>query len=535
MNPHVCILLVGCVFSLIFGKSEKTTGFFSSGPVLAGELLFFTVLFFFAAVYFVENLFIVPEYLPDDTLLSCHTFAETAAYLFEKTKKCVVDFYRPFGSGIIPCVLSFMAMTSGYYCIRKKSSGIGPLCFSFVILMCIHALYGKEGTPFYYLTYFIPVFAAYGFTNTLLPEKSSIYTPELQIEETEDETAEPPKKTAQPEEETKMESLSQELLAEEEENMDKQLEEIPEWTVSDEFIQTQDKEPEAPIEDFAQDKEEPEALVEDFTQNKEQTEVMVESFTQEEPETLDPKEEDELHSLLNRLELSENIKRMNESAQEDIADVIEREDEQMELSTAIPTADIPDITTVDVPDVHELPKYEKPDFHLEPIEQPLTNSYSEISEYDKVPTINDLEKKWRKIKEQENVQTEDSEMKLEPKLDGYEIDTSEIDINGINTNKDNTSEVDANEAAANGFAYSLEDILGTGMTSKAEEPEIALEPETEEEPEIVLESETQEEPQIMETASAEEPIIHKQMVIHTEEVIKKTGLGKRAYHRITFQ
>lgn len=213
MNPHVCILLVGCVFSLIFGKSEKTTGFFSSGPVLAGELLFFTVLFFFAAVYFVENLFIVPEYLPDDTLLSCHTFAETAAYLFEKTKKCVVDFYRPFGSGIIPCVLSFMAMTSGYYCIRKKSSGIGPLCFSFVILMCIHALYGKEGTPFYYLTYFIPVFAAYGFTNTLLPEKSSIYTPELQIEETEDETAEPPKKTAQPEEETKMESLSQELLA----------------------------------------------------------------------------------------------------------------------------------------------------------------------------------------------------------------------------------------------------------------------------------------------------------------------------------
>ena len=78
---------------------------------------------------------------------------------------------------------------------------------------------------------------------------------------------------------------------------------------------------------------------------------------------------------------------MNESAQEDIADVIEREEEQVELSEALPLK----------PSKSTLPKYKKPsfDFEIEPVSIPLDDQYSNISEYDEVPTVHDLENQWK--------------------------------------------------------------------------------------------------------------------------------------------
>lgn len=103
---------------------------------------------------------------------------------------------------------------------------------------------------------------------------------------------------------------------------------IPEWTMPEEFIEKQmeiEEEPETPSD----------ALVEN-TYLSAQT------------------EEEQLSNLLNRLDMAEPIKRMNESAQEDMADVIERDEEKVELSEALPLK----------PSKSTLPKYQKPKFVL---------------------------------------------------------------------------------------------------------------------------------------------------------------------------
>lgn len=156
------------------------------------------------------------------------------------------------------------------------------------------------------------------------------------------------------------------------------------------------------------------------------------------------KEETQLNNLLERLDMSEPIKRMNESAQEDIADVIEREEEQVELSEALPLR----------PSKSALPKYKKPDFDLkmEPLNIPLDDQFSTISEYDEVPTVHDLENQWKNNSKPviETVATNIEEMPVE--------------------NPDS-------------------------VVNQKEEPE----------------------------------------TVHSEQIVKKNGMGKRSYHKITIR
>lgn len=127
--------------------------------------------------------------------------------------------------------------------------------------------------------------------------------------------------------------------------------------------------------------------IEQFLDYAPDNETKVLDFVEEQTENNTEKEEEQLDELLERLEISDNIKRMNESAQEDMADVIEREDEHTELDEALPLK----------PSNSTLPKYKKPkfDFDLAPMNIPLDENYSNISEYDEVPTIHELESRWK--------------------------------------------------------------------------------------------------------------------------------------------
>ena len=128
--------------------------------------------------------------------------------------------------------------------------------------------------------------------------------------------------------------------------------------------------------------------IEQFIDYETGNETNVLDFAQEPIEkTTEKEEEQQLDELLERLDISDNIKRMNESAQEDMADVIEREEEQTELDEALPLK----------PSNSTLPKYKKPkfDFDLAPMNIPLDENYSNISEYDEVPTIHELESRWK--------------------------------------------------------------------------------------------------------------------------------------------
>ena len=206
---------------------------------------------------------------------------------------------------------------------------------------------------------------------------------------------------------------------------------IPEWTMPEEFIEKQmeiEEEPETPSD----------ALVEN-TYLSAQT------------------EEEQLSNLLNRLDMAEPIKRMNESAQEDMADVIERDEEKVELSEALPLK----------PSKSTLPKYQKPkfDFDIQPVSIPLDDQYSNISEYDEVPTIHDLENQWK----------DDSKP-----------------------------------------------IIETVATSMEEAPQTFNTLEASDTPEAVDF-----------TVPPEE--IEPEQEVHSEEIVRKNGIGKRSYHKITIR
>lgn len=614
INPLVSILLVGCVLSLVFGTVPDSKGIFSSGPVSAGILFVFSIVFLAVSSYLMSDLFIIPEFSPDDTLLTYHSVSEIGSYLFEKYKVAVNGLYRPFHFGIFPAIITFMGTAAGYYSIRKKSSGIGPLCLCFVVLIAMFAMYEKMETQFYYMTYFLPVFAAYGFANTLLQEnRHKIQKPE-EVQETKQEQSVETNVVSEEktEPETAVESVQQALSAselaaiqstkEEEENVNKKIEEIPEWKVSDSFIKTlvdkestteevQQEVKQEVQQEIQMDEIPPESdmssvselsvpietpddtavVAEQEHRTKNHTDNMdvvnystisasledngvLSGFAEDEntlsikdvedSETEEEEEETKLNDLLNRLDISDNIRRMNESAQEDIADVIEREEEHLELSAAIPAEDFEepvetdteevldtrdepeDLNTLNLdsyvpeefvvpeePEQKELPKYEKPDFHIEPLEQPLTNSFSEISEYDTVPTINDLERKWRNISEQ-GVQTDILE-------DVQETPASPLN-DEIAEDNEAVEEEYGQKETANGFAYSLEDVMGADLSSVSKSPDVA----DEEEPVQQILSEESAAAFVKETAPEHQ-------AIHSEEIVKKNGLGKRFYHKIT--
>ena len=211
--------------------------------------------------------------------------------------------------------------------------------------------------------------------------------------------------------------------------------------------------------------EEPEPEKTEQLQEPEQT---LDSILEEEPETPSDAlventylsaqtEEEQLSNLLNRLDMAEPIKRMNESAQEDMADVIERDEEKVELSEALPLK----------PSKSTLPKYQKPkfDFDIQPVSIPLDDQYSNISEYDEVPTIHDLENQWK----------DDSKP-----------------------------------------------IIETVATSMEEAPQTFNTLEASDTPEAVDF-----------TVPPEE--IEPEQEVHSEEIVRKNGIGKRSYHKITIR
>lgn len=267
----------------------------------------------------------------------------------------------------------------------------------------------------------------------------------------------------------------------------KNKDEIPEWTMPESFIEKQMEIEEEPEVNFEPEPEKPEQpqepeLPQDSILEKETVpESEMESVLEldSEPEDMGnleiveketpsdvlvdnsylpvQTEEEQLNHLLDRLDMAEPIKRMNESAQEDMADVIERDEEKVELSEALPLK----------PSKSNLPKYQKPkfDFDIQPVSIPLDDQYSNISEYDEVPTIHDLENQWK----------DDSKP-----------------------------------------------IIETVATSMEETPQTFNTLEASDTPEAVDF-----------TVPPEE--IEPEQEVHSEEIVRKNGIGKRSYHKITIR
>lgn len=452
INPLVTVLFLGCFLALFFaGQKNPNPSIFSKGSLCAVYFLVFTagilaVLFFFEKTIVTNITFLKDASLPLD---GWRTMVD---YILLKYAKPLFYFFAPFSNGVFVMLFFFFSVLAGYYAIRNRFSYIGPVLITFFAAVCYYILCSEHTNIFYCITCFLPILTGYGFSNILLPEEILPETEKNEAEMLEPENAETQDletknletatKSEEPKREEKPEPVPEpkEALphkeAKEKENLilktlGKMKDKIPEWTMPEEFIEKQmeiEEEPETPSD----------ALVEN-TYLSAQT------------------EEEQLSNLLNRLDMAEPIKRMNESAQEDMADVIERDEEKVELSEALPLK----------PSKSTLPKYQKPkfDFDIQPVSIPLDDQYSNISEYDEVPTIHDLENQWK----------DDSKP-----------------------------------------------IIETVATSMEEAPQTFNTLEASDTPEAVDF-----------TVPPEE--IEPEQEVHSEEIVRKNGIGKRSYHKITIR
>ena len=475
INPLVTVLFLGCFLALFFaGQKNPNPSIFSKGSLCAVYFLVFTagilaVLFFFEKTIVTNITFVKDASLPLD---GWRTMVD---YILLKYAKPLFYFFAPFSNGVFVLLFFFFSVLAGYYAIRNRFSFIGPVLITFFAAVCYYILCSEHTNIFYCITCFLPILTGYGFSNILLPEEILPETEKNETEmlepenaETEDletknlETAtksEEPKREEKPEPGPEPKEALPHKEAKEKENLilktlGKMKDEIPEWTMPEEFIEKQ-----------MEIKEEPEPEKTEQLQEPEQT---LDSILEEEPETPSDAlventylsaqtEEEQLSNLLNRLDMAEPIKRMNESAQEDMADVIERDEEKVELSEALPLK----------PSKSTLPKYQKPkfDFDIQPVSIPLDDQYSNISEYDEVPTIHDLENQWK----------DDSKP-----------------------------------------------IIETVATSMEEAPQTFNTLEASDTPEAVDF-----------TVPPEE--IEPEQEVHSEEIVRKNGIGKRSYHKITIR
>ena len=475
INPLVTVLFFGCFLALFFaGQKNPNPSIFSKGSLCAVYFLVFTagilaVLFFFEKTIVTNITFVKDASLPLD---GWRTMVD---YILLKYAKPLFYFFAPFSNGVFVLLFFFFSVLAGYYAIRNRFSFIGPVLITFFAAVCYYILCSEHTNIFYCITCFLPILTGYGFSNILLPEEILPETEKNETEmlepenaETEDletknlETAtksEEPKREEKPEPVPEPKEALPHKEAKEKENLilktlGKMKDEIPEWTMPEEFIEKQ-----------MEIEEEPEPEKTEQLQEPEQTR---DSVLEEEPETPSDAlventylsaqtEEEQLSNLLNRLDMAEPIKRMNESAQEDMADVIERDEEKVELSEALPLK----------PSKSTLPKYQKPkfDFDIQPVSIPLDDQYSNISEYDEVPTIHDLENQWK----------DDSKP-----------------------------------------------IIETVATSMEEAPQTFNTLEASDTPEAVDF-----------TVPPEE--IEPEQEVHSEEIVRKNGIGKRSYHKITIR
>lgn len=475
INPLVTVLFFGCFLALFFAEQKNPNpSIFSKGSLCAVYFLVFTagilaVLFFFEKTIVTNITFVKDASLPLDG------WRAMVDYILLKYAKPLFYFFAPFSNGVFVMLFFFFAVLAGYYAIRNRFSYIGPVLITFFAAVCYYILCSEHTNIFYCITCFLPILTGYGFSNILLPEEilpetekneTEMLEPEnAETEDLETKKLETATKSEEPKREEKSEPVPEpkEALphkeAKEKENLilktlGKMKDEIPEWTMPEEFIEKQ-----------MEIEEEPEPEKTEQLQEPEQT---LDSILEEEPETPSDAlventylsaqtEEEQLSNLLNRLDMAEPIKRMNESAQEDMADVIERDEEKVELSEALPLK----------PSKSTLPKYQKPkfDFDIQPVSIPLDDQYSNISEYDEVPTIHDLENQWK----------DDSKP-----------------------------------------------IIETVATSMEEAPQTFNTLEASDTPEAVDF-----------TVPPEE--IEPEQEVHSEEIVRKNGIGKRSYHKITIR
>ena len=431
LNVMVSALLLGCMCSLLFGTAIKKDGsIMNDGKIAVLFVLLFTAIVLIVIKVFEPALCTVPGTAPDSQYDEIWNMEGLTDYLISKYTRAVRFVYRPFQTTQFPLVMVFLGWLSGFRCIRKKYSSIGPFCLTYLFLLVYYMIFNEIGTHFYYMTYFLPIFAAYGLNSTLVAaedmqeltinvkpgSEKPVETKSIQENSGDDKTMRRFRASGRKKEKSES-AIPEWSLMPGNEELVKESQEKNEETVSAEAGDTlipdsvlptaleEEAEPKQ-TESFSFDysnfdsddnnsvlggnlsaaSQEQDAFLQEESSipslMSDEGMMEFESAQEEVSESVTPAEDEQLGSFLDRLDISENIRRMNESAREDMADVIERDDMTNDLSEAIPAEEF-HFETVEPEEPEELVLEEEP----EEMETPVLEDIPEEME---TPALEDM-------------------------------------------------------------------------------------------------------------------------------------------------
>ena len=431
LNVMVSALLLGCMCSLLFGTAIKKDGsIMNDGKIAVLFVLLFTAIMLIVIKVFEPALCTVPGTAPDSQYDEIWNMEGLTDYLISKYTRAVRFVYRPFQTTQFPLVMVFLGWLSGFRCIRKKYSSIGPFCLTYLFLLVHYMIFNEIGTHFYYMTYFLPIFAAYGLNSTLVAaedmqeltinvkpgSEKPVETKSIQENSGDDKTMRRFRASGRKKE--KSESAipewslmpgNEELVKESQEKNEETVSaEAEDTLIPDSVLPTALEEEAEPnqTESFSFDysnfdsddnnsvlggnlsaaSQEQDAFLQEESSipslMSDEGMMEFESAQEEVSESVTPAEDEQLGSFLDRLDISENIRRMNESAREDMADVIERDDMTNDLSEAIPAEEF-HFETVEPEEPEDLVLEEEP-------EEMETPALEDMPEEMETPVLEDM-------------------------------------------------------------------------------------------------------------------------------------------------
>ena len=431
LNVMVSALLLGCMCSLLFGTAIKKDGsIMNDGKIAVLFVLLFTAIMLIVIKVFEPALCTVPGTAPDSQYDEIWNMEGLTDYLISKYTRAVRFVYRPFQTTQFPLVMVFLGWLSGFRCIRKKYSSIGPFCLTYLFLLVYYMIFNEIGTHFYYMTYFLPIFAAYGLNSTLVAaedmqeltinvkpgSEKPVETKSIQENSGDDKTMRRFRASGRKKEKSES-AIPEWSLMPGNEELVKESQEKNEETVSAEAGDTlipdsvlptaleEEAEPKQ-TESFSFDysnfdsddnnsvlggnlsaaSQEQDAFLQEESSipslMSDEGMMEFESAQEEVSESVTPAEDEQLGSFLDRLDISENIRRMNESAREDMADVIERDDMTNDLSEAIPAEEF-HFETVEPEEPEDLVLEEEP-------EEMETPALEDMPEEMETPVLEDM-------------------------------------------------------------------------------------------------------------------------------------------------
>ena len=443
LNVMVSALLLGCMCSLLFGTAIKKDGsIMNDGKIAVLFVLLFTAIVLIVIKVFEPALCTVPGTAPDSQYDEIWNMEGLTDYLISKYTRAVRFVYRPFQTTQFPLVMVFLGWLSGFRCIRKKYSSIGPFCLTYLFLLVYYMIFNEIGTHFYYMTYFLPIFAAYGLNSTLVAaedmqeltinvkpgSEKPVETKSIQENSGDDKTMRRFRASGRKKEKSES-AIPEWSLMPGNEELVKESQEKNEETVSAEAGDTlipdsvlptaleEEAEPKQ-TESFSFDysnfdsddnnsvlggnlsaaSQEQDAFLQEESSipslMSDEGMMEFESAQEEVSESVTPAEDEQLGSFLDRLDISENIRRMNESAREDMADVIERDDMTNDLSEAIPAEEF-HFETVEPEEPEELVLEEEPEEMETPVledmpEELETPALEDMPEEMETPALEDM-------------------------------------------------------------------------------------------------------------------------------------------------